>query len=232
MYVFVPTFVVVCLFGEDSDFIQLIVSLALIPFFWAFWVMFLDVARTGNRCSVGFLFSGFNDYMRISGTLILQNVYIFLWTLLLIIPGIIKSLSYAMTPYILKDHPELSYDKAITRSSAMMKGHKMELFWLYLNFIGWIILSIVTLGIALLWVCPYLHTALAHFYLDLKEEYEDGPTPVVQHNDDWLTGETRRPSTIFSAYAICRIRILFPISAKRQMTKRTDVIRYNGPDRW
>ena len=66
----------------------------------------------------------------------------------------------------------------------MMKGHKMELFWLYLNFIGWIILSIVTLGIALLWVNPYLSTALAHFYLDLKEEYEGGAKTVVQHNDD------------------------------------------------
>lgn len=185
LYAFAPVFFVYIIFGEGGDFFELILSLALIPFIWALWVMFLDVARTGNRCSVGFLFSGFNDYMRISGTLILQNVYIFLWTLLLIIPGIVKSLSYAMTPYILKDHPELSYDKAITRSSAMMKGHKMELFWLYLNFIGWIILSIVTLGIALLWVCPYLYTAFAHFYLDLKEEYEGGANPVVQHNDDW-----------------------------------------------
>ena len=185
LYYFAPVFVVVYLFGEGGDFFELILSLALIPFAWAYLVMLLDVARTGNRCSVSFLFSGFNDYMRISGTLILQNVYIFLWTLLLIIPGIIKSLSYAMTPFILKDHPELSYDRAITRSSTMMKGHKMELFWLYLNFIGWIILSIVTLGIALLWVYPYLYTAFAHFYLDLKEEYEGGAKTVVQHNGDW-----------------------------------------------
>lgn len=92
--------------------------------------------------------------------------------LLFIIPGIVKSFSYAMTPYILEENPELSANEAIDRSRAMMKGHKFDLFWLYLSFIGWILLSILTLGIGLLWLAPYMQTATAAFYEDVKADYE------------------------------------------------------------
>ena len=102
----------------------------------------------------------------------LMGLFIALWTLLFIIPGIIKMFSYAMTPFILEENPELSANEAIDRSRAMMKGHKFDLFWLFLSFIGWAILCIPTLGIGLLWLVPYMQAAQASFYEDVKADYE------------------------------------------------------------
>jgi uncharacterized membrane protein len=90
----------------------------------------------------------------------------------LIIPGIIKGISYSQTSFILKDNPELSYNAAIERSMAMMEGYKMQYFLLQLSFIGWILLSMLTCGILNLWVLPYVVATDAHFYEFVKEEYE------------------------------------------------------------
>lgn len=104
--------------------------------------------------------------------MLLMMVFVLLWTLLLIIPGIIKAFAYALTPYILVDKPELSANQAINLSKEMMKGHKFDLFWLSLSFIGWILLSILTLGIGLFWLMPYMTAATGAFYEDVKAEYE------------------------------------------------------------
>ena len=104
---------------------------------------------------------------------LLVMLYTFLWSLLFIIPGIIKSYSYAMTPYILLDRPELSATDAIKESEKMMDGHKMDLFILDLSFIGWILLSMLTCGILVLYVEPYMMATKSAFYLELK-----GPDPV------------------------------------------------------
>ena len=105
-------------------------------------------------------------------TMFLANVFVFLWSLLLIIPGIIKMFSYSMTAFIVEEHPELSANEAIDRSRAMMKGHKFDLFWLALSFIGWMILCIFTFGIGYLWLMPYMQTSIAGFYEDVKADYE------------------------------------------------------------
>jgi uncharacterized membrane protein len=76
-----------------------------------------------------------------------------------------------MTPFILKDNPELSANEAINLSQKMMKGHKFDLFYLMLSFIGWAFLGIFTLGIGYLWLMPYTYAAFAAFYQDLKKEY-------------------------------------------------------------
>ncbi|PRT10326.1 hypothetical protein C6352_14820 [Bacillus thuringiensis] len=102
---------------------------------------------------------------------IVVNIYIFLWFLLFIIPGIIKSFSYAMTYFIINDHPEYSINQAITESRRMMDGHKMEYFILCLSFIGWFILGCITLGIGFLWLIPYFYTTSAAFYEEIAEEY-------------------------------------------------------------
>jgi uncharacterized membrane protein len=101
-----------------------------------------------------------------------RGILITLWSLLLVIPGIIKSLSYAMTMYIVKDHPELTVNEAIDLSKDMMYGHKYDLFYLYISFIGWYLLSILTLGIGTFWLMPYIQTAQASFYEDVKAEWE------------------------------------------------------------
>lgn len=140
------------------------------PLVYGLYVIFLELHREGKPIEVGRLFDGFNDFGRIAGTMILMQIYILLWTLLLIVPGIVKSYSYAMTPYILKDEPELKHNAAIEKSMRMMNGYKMKLFMLDLSFIGWALLSILTLGIGLFFLQPYMATARAAFYENLKAE--------------------------------------------------------------
>lgn len=113
----------------------------------------------------------FSNYWHKVWTMLWMQVLILLWSLLLIIPGIIKSFSYAMTPFIVEEFPELSTTEAIHRSRMMMKGHKFDLFWLLLSFIGWGILNFFTLGIGSLWLLPYMETSMAAFYEEVKADY-------------------------------------------------------------
>ena len=102
----------------------------------------------------------------------LMLLFTWLWSLLFIIPGIVKAFSYSMTPFILEERPELSANEAIDHSRAMMKGHKFDLFWLLLSFIGWGFLCLFTFGIGYLWLVPYMQTSIASFYEDVKADYE------------------------------------------------------------
>ena len=126
----------------------------------------------GDNRAVGNLFrDSFGRWGRKVWGMFLMNFFVSLWSLLLIIPGFIKYYAYALTPYILIDNPELSANQAINLSQEMMKGHKFDMFILHLSFIGWIFLSIFTFGIGLLWLLPYMMTAQAAFYQDVKKEY-------------------------------------------------------------
>lgn len=98
----------------------------------------------------------------------LTGLYTLLWSLLFIIPGIIKMYSYAMTPYILAEHPGMTATESITQSKQMMEGNKWRLFCLEFSFIGWAILTALTLGIGSLWLVPYMQTAYASFYRELN----------------------------------------------------------------
>ena len=114
------------------------------------------------------LFSQFERFGTGFAQRFLRTLYTALWTLLFVVPGIIKSLSYAMTPFILEDHPELTASEAINRSKKLMDGHKMDLFILNLTFIGWGILSVLTFGIGFLFLNPYQNAAYAAFYRDIS----------------------------------------------------------------
>ena len=113
----------------------------------------------------------FNNWVHNVGAMLLTTVYVFLWTLLLIIPGIIKALSYSLAPYILAENPELTANQAIELSMKMMKGHKAKLFLMWLGYCGFALLSIVALCIPLLWLLPYYFTVFAKFYEEVKSEY-------------------------------------------------------------
>ncbi len=99
--------------------------------------------------------------------MLLVGIFTFLWTLLFIIPGIVKSLAYAMTPYIIASDPSIDAMKAIDKSQEMMKGHKMELFLLYLSFLGWFILAAITV-VGMIFLVPYIQTTVANFYIELR----------------------------------------------------------------
>ena len=151
---------------------QGVITIMLLPLAWGYTVFFLRMAREENT-DYERLFDGFSQYVRITLAELLKGIYVLLWMLLLIIPGIVKDYSYAMTEFILKDHPEMSGEEAICQSMKMMQGHKMQLFLLDLSMIGWFILSCLTLGIGFLFLIPYNNSAHAHFYEDLKEQYND-----------------------------------------------------------
>lgn len=126
----------------------------------------------------------FDNYPRKLGGMLWMGLFIFLWSLLFIIPGIIKSISYAMTPYILADCPDVKVRDALKLSMKMMKGHKMEYFILGLSFIGWILLSVVTAGLVnVFYTGPYMGSTFAAYYLALKKEaVNTGVVTAAQFN--------------------------------------------------
>ena len=113
-------------------------------------------------------FAYFKYFGKALGLRVVMYVFIFLWTLLFLIPGLIATYRYAMAPYILAEHPEMGIMEAIDASKQMMDGNKWSLFCLEISFIGWTLLSSLTLGIGDLFLTPYMKMATAHFYMNLS----------------------------------------------------------------
>lgn len=139
------------------------------PFALGFAMMSLSVIRT-RAVELKTMFDGFTHFVKAFVLALTNGLLIFLWSLLLFIPGIIKSLSYSMSFFILADHPELTANEARQCSMEMMDGNKWRLFCLYCSFIGWFLLCIVTFGILSFWVAPYVNTAVASFYQSLQKK--------------------------------------------------------------
>lgn len=140
------------------------------PIGFAYCAIMLGFVHGEKTNLVGKLFDGFKNYGRSWGTCGLVFLYVFLWSLLLIVPGIIKGLEYSMTVFIANERPELSIKECMAESSKMMNGHKWELFVLELSFIGWCLLATLTLGIGYFWLLPYMTATLVHYYEELKGE--------------------------------------------------------------
>ena len=127
------------------------------------------IKNTDSKPSFGDAFSGFRvKYGRNIGTLLLAGIKTVLWALLFIIPGIIKAYEYAIIPYILADDAEISSKDAFKKAKQMMKGNKWRLFKLEFSFIGWSVLCVLTLGIGVFFLIPYVNAATAEFYVELK----------------------------------------------------------------
>ena len=148
---------------------QGILTLLCLPLGWGFVVYFLNLIRNDNT-DYERLFDGYKDFIRIFLAEFLVNLAMGIGMILLIIPGIIIGSGLVMTGFILKDDKEISAVDAMKKSWEMTDGHKGALVLLFLSFLGWIILSIFTLGIGMLFIYPYMQTALAHCYEDLKAE--------------------------------------------------------------
>lgn len=132
-------------------------------------IIYLKIAKE-EPFGVSNVFDGFYDWWSAFKVNFLVGLFTLLWSLLFIIPGIIKSFSYSQAVFILAENPHMSALEAIRKSKEMMDGHKVDLFVLMLSFIGWELLGIITLGIAYIWVYPYMMTAYTNFYLELKKE--------------------------------------------------------------
>lgn len=129
----------------------------------------LDVVYE-NPTKIDHLFEGFKDFARAVLAHIINSVFIVLWSLLLIIPGIIKSISYSMTVFIIVEKKSIEPNEARKKSMQMMEGHKWDYFCLIVSFIGWVILCFLTAGILTFWIGPYMNATKALFYDSIKEK--------------------------------------------------------------
>lgn len=132
--------------------------------------VFIKVVKD-EKLEFGDIFYAFNDLWTAIKANFFVSLFLCLWSLLLVIPGIIKGFSYSLTYYILAENKGMPVLEAITLSRKMMDGHKMDLFLLFLSFIGWFILGAITVGIAYIWIIPYAVATYANFYQSVKEEF-------------------------------------------------------------
>lgn len=153
----------------SADMVSLLVSIVLIPLSVTVYWFYLSLIRN-EQPQISQVFSNLKDikkFLKLLGLSFLQHLLVFLWSFLLVVPGIVKALAYSQSYYLLRDHPEYSVIQAITESRMRMKGYKWKYFLLGLSFIGWGILCLFTLGIGLLWLIPYIATSIATFYNEL-----------------------------------------------------------------
>lgn len=150
--------------------VEYVLSLALSGIFgYGITSYYLKVSR-GEEVTFKELFSKTNFALPYIFLSVVTGIFIFLWSLLFIIPGIIAAISYSLVHFIKLDNPELNEFEVIRRSKEMMKGHKMDYLILCLSFIGWEILGVFTFGILYVWLIPYINVTMANFYNQLKQE--------------------------------------------------------------
>ena len=144
---------------------------ALPPLMIGFYMVFLN-GTYGEQPKASTLFEGYKKEYLGKSILLYFLVVIFtcLWMLLLIVPGIIMAIAYSMSWYILAENPDMTAMEAIKESKRIMKGHKMDFFVLGLSFILWILLVYVTLGIAAIYVIPYMQLTITNFYHNIKAQ--------------------------------------------------------------
>ncbi|MFE0505842.1 DUF975 family protein [Peribacillus butanolivorans] len=165
-----------------SDIFGTVLSIALIPLTIATTWFYLNIVREGNPDipEVFAIYKEGKTSFKLIGASFLQAIFLFLWSLLLLIPFFIKSIAYSQTFFLLKDHPEYTVLEAITESRKRMKGLKWKYFLMHLSFIGWGILCIFTLGIGLLWLAPYAGTTMAAFYNELIVPQDDSDNDQIE----------------------------------------------------
>ena len=157
--------------------------------------MFLKQTRTGEKMDIGDIFNGFRDDFSNTFLIGLMTfVFTFLWSLLFVIPGIVKSYSYSMAMYVKVDHPDYDWKKCIDESQRMMSGHKGELFVLDLSFIGWMIVGAFCCGVGTFWVRAYMEASHAQFYENLRRtELASAPQFNAQYNPQFNDPQFNNP---------------------------------------
>ena len=154
-------------------------SVVLTPAFGLAMVkIYLNLTK-GINPEIGHLFSEIKNFWSAFKVTFLTGLYVALWSILFVIPGIVKAFAYSQAMFILAENPEIGAREALKRSAAMMDGHKMDMFVLYLSFIGWALLCVITLGIAYIWVGPFMSATFTNFYKSLKGEEE---VPAIEED--------------------------------------------------
>jgi len=141
------------------------------PLSIGFNIFALAISRN-QTAKIEQIFEGFQNFINAVITYLLLVIFILLWMLLLIVPGIIAAYAYSMTFLILADDPTIQPLEAIRKSKEMMRGNKWKLACLHFRFIGWLLLCLCTLGIGFFWFIPYFSVSTAKFYDDIRENTE------------------------------------------------------------
>ncbi|NDI34295.1 DUF975 family protein [Chengkuizengella sediminis] len=157
------------------DLLNFIIQIVIIPLSVGTTWFFLELSRKqpGKLKDVFIVYSDSKLALKTIGLSLLVGLFVLLWMLLLIIPGIIKSIAYSQVYYILKDKPELTVFEAIKESNKLMEGYKWKYFILNLSFIGWVLLSAFSFGIGFIFLIPYMNTSLASFYDDISNQNKE-----------------------------------------------------------
>ena len=135
------------------------------PLSFGMYMIFLNFVRTGTPMKIEDLFRGFSDdFVQNLLIRLMTSIFCALWSLLFVIPGIVKALAYSMAFYVKRDHPEYDWRMCLSESERLMEGHKMDLFILNLSFIGWAFLGVCAFGVGILWVQTYIKASEAIFY--------------------------------------------------------------------
>ena len=146
--------------------------------------VFLQLVRgQKEKVDIADLFSGSRQFADLLVLYLLQTLFTVLWTLLFIIPGIVKAYAYSMAFYIKHDHPDYDWRRCLDESQRYMKGHKWQLFCLDFSFIGWLLLGLLCCGVGTLWVTPYMEAARANFYENLRAIYDPEDTAPAAEGD-------------------------------------------------
>ena len=173
--------IVTIIAGTLGSFSFGVITLIALPMTYAYTVEILKLDREGKKPQVESLINVYRNNLEKSFLVsFLVVLFVCLWTLLFIIPGIIMAYAYSMSIFIANDNPELSSMDAIKKSRELMNGHKWELFVLDLSFIGWILLACLTGGIGFIFLQPYMDTAHAEFYRELIGETAAKPANVEE----------------------------------------------------
>ena len=151
------------------------------------WQLFtLRASREEETGGAETLFSCFQQFWRFLLAQLLMNLFITLWSLLFVIPGIIAAFAYSQTIYIMLDNPQISPLEAIGASKQLMRGHKFEYFTLQLSFLGWAYLSIFTFGLLGIWLNPYMHVTMANYYNALTGwQPRQAEEPMFSQPEEW-----------------------------------------------
>ncbi len=171
---FLCSLVISIFFEKESIFYY---SLSLLTSFFTstltagFYFYILKIVRNKNIVKED-LFKFIGNVLPIVTISLLTTIFVFLFSLLFIIPGIIVALSYAMSLYIYIDNPNKTPMECLSQSKIMMNGYKMDYLVFCLSFLGWILLGLLTFGIALIWAIPYINVAQALYYDELKKRKE------------------------------------------------------------
>lgn len=163
--------VVALISGAAGSFTMGLLSLLTLPMSYALSVAFLNVSRTQCNPQLESMFTVYRDnFLKAFLVPLLQGLFVFLWSLLFVIPGVIMAYAYSMAIYVANDNPEMQAMDAIRKSRELMDGHKWDLFVLDLSFIGWIFLCLLTCGIGFFFLAPYIAMAHVEFYRELTEQ--------------------------------------------------------------